>query len=91
MGLSYVSPPPLGAQKASAGCVCDLRRPACGGETRGVGNCEDVESFAMPPTSDELTRPNGDMEYVFSDTADTLKSIARQLGILLADEGSSSD
>jgi hypothetical protein len=58
-------PPPLGAPQASAGCVCDLRRPACGGETRGVGECEDVESFAMPPTSGQFTHPNGDMELVF--------------------------
>jgi hypothetical protein len=58
---------------------------------RHSGDCEYVESLAEPPTSDDLSRhPDGEMEPVRSITADTLESIECQLGVLLADEGSSS-
>jgi hypothetical protein len=54
-------------------------------------DCEDVESFAEPPTSDDqATLPDGEIEPVLSGTADTLESIECQLGTLLADDESSS-
>jgi hypothetical protein len=55
------------------------------------GDCEDGESFAEPPTSDDQAIfPEGELEPVLSGTADTLESIDCQLGTLLADEESSS-
>jgi hypothetical protein len=43
---------------------------------RQGGDCEGVESFAEPPTSnDEAILPDGEMEPVLSGTADTLESI----------------
>jgi hypothetical protein len=57
---------------------------------RQGGDCEDVDSFAEPPTSDnQVALPDGEMEPVLSGTADTFESIECQLGILLADEESS--
>jgi hypothetical protein len=59
---------------------------------RHGGDCEDVESFAEPPTSDDQTiLPDGEMEPVLSGMADTLESIECQLGTLLADDESSSE
>jgi hypothetical protein len=53
-------------------------------------DCEDVDSFAEPPKSDnQVAIPDGEMEPVLSGTADTYESIECQLGILLADEESS--
>jgi hypothetical protein len=59
---------------------------------RQGGDCEDVESFAEHPTTDDQAiLPDGKMEPVLSGTADTLESIACQLGTLLADDESSSE
>jgi hypothetical protein len=56
------------------------------------GDCEDGESFAEPPTSDDQAIfPDGELEAVLSGTADTLESVDCQLGTLLADEESSSE
>jgi hypothetical protein len=39
---------------------------------RHWGDCEDVEEFAEPPTSDDQSiLPNGEMEPALSGTADT--------------------
>jgi hypothetical protein len=57
---------------------------------RHGGDCEDVESFAELPisaTNSKLLNGNP----ALSGTADTLEGIACQLGILLADEQSSSE
>jgi hypothetical protein len=51
---------------------------------RHGGDCE-YASFAEPP-SDLFILPSGDVEPVVSGTADNLRNIACQLGILLADE-----
>jgi hypothetical protein len=56
------------------------------------GDCENGESFAEPPTSDDQAiLPDGEIEPVLSGTADTLKTIDCQLGTLLADEESDSE
>jgi hypothetical protein len=53
-------------------------------------DCEDIESFAEPPTSDDQAiLPDGELEPVLSGTADTLESIECQLGTLLADDANS--
>jgi hypothetical protein len=55
------------------------------------GDCDDVEASAEPPTSDDQSIfPNGEMEPVLSGMTDTLERIECELGILLADEESSS-
>jgi hypothetical protein len=44
---------------------------------RRRGHCDDVKSFAVPPTSDDrYIFPNGEMDPVLPGTADTLESIA---------------
>jgi hypothetical protein len=59
---------------------------------RQGGDCEDVESFVEPPTSDDQAiLPDGEMEPVLSGTAGTLRSIECQLRTLLADDESSSE
>jgi hypothetical protein len=59
-------------------------------EERQGGDCEDVDSFPEPPTSDnQVALPDGEMEPVLPGTADTFESIECQLGILLAEEESS--
>jgi hypothetical protein len=59
---------------------------------RHAGACEDGESFAEPPTSDDQAiLRDGEIEPVLSGSADTLKSIECQLGTLLADGESSSE
>jgi hypothetical protein len=41
-----------------------------------VGDCEDVESFAVPPTSDDqLIRPKQGMDPVLSGTPDTWRAL----------------
>jgi hypothetical protein len=43
---------------------------------RHGGDCKDVESFAVPPTSDdEFILPKAEMEPVISGTAGTLKTV----------------
>jgi hypothetical protein len=57
---------------------------------RHAGDCEDVEASAEPPTSDNLSLLlNEKIDPVLSSTTDTLR-IECELGILLADEESSS-
>jgi hypothetical protein len=57
---------------------------------RHGGDCEEVVSFAVPPTSDDQSiLPSGETEPVLSGTADTLESMVWHWGILLADEESS--
>jgi hypothetical protein len=59
---------------------------------RQGGDCEDVESFAEPQTSDDQAiLPDGEMEPLLSGTADTLESIECQLGTLLVDDENSSE
>jgi hypothetical protein len=59
---------------------------------RHGGDYEDVESFVEPPMSDDQSIfPRGDMNLVLSGMADILENIACQMGILLADEESSSE
>jgi hypothetical protein len=74
-------------EKAASVTAADLQMA----ERQG-GDCEDVELFAEPPTSnDQAKLPDEEMEPVLSGTADTLESIACQLGTLLADDESSSE
>jgi hypothetical protein len=59
---------------------------------RQGGDCEDVVSFAEPPTSDDQAiLPDEEMKPVLFGTADTLESVECQLGTLLADDESCSE
>jgi hypothetical protein len=72
--------------QAASVTAADLQFPE-----RLEGDCEDVEASAEPPTSDDQSIfPNGEMEPELSGTTDTLERIECELGILLADEESSS-
>jgi hypothetical protein len=59
---------------------------------RHGGDCDDVEAFAKPPTSNDRSYfLTGKMEPVLSGTADARESIEIELGILIPDEESSSE